>query len=136
MLIELKDGDTVIIYGNADYFTKDYYNNMAEAMMRGLKDVKVFMASAPHDSIVVYRASPSAPVEEHDGWFAWDSAPRDGQLIDAWVMHSEQGNRRIPCVSFIDHDFFVHSSKDYSFREISEFGNPTHWRYPPKGPKA
>lgn len=137
MLIELKDGDTVIISRLRAVSDDTFYDKMCESLGRGLKDVKFFTYEGKEHSISVYRASPTPePVEEPDGWFTWESAPRDGQLIDAWVMHSENGNRRIPGVSFIDYDFFVHSSKDYSFREISEFGTPSHWRYPPKGPKA
>jgi len=130
-LIELKDGDTIIIYGNADYMTKDYYSNMAEAMTRGLKDVKVFMASAAQDSIVVYRASPSATVEEHDGWHPWETAPRDGQEIDVWI----EPRGRVPEVYF-EHDGFFYYDEGDKTSLTGRFGTPSHWRYPPQGPKA
>lgn len=131
MLIELKDGDTVIIYGKMDWEAQDYYGKMSEALTRGLKDVKIFMASAPQDSIVVYRAStPPAPVEESDGWFTWESAPRDGQEIDVWI----EPRGRVPEVFFTDDCFqFFDDGEKCS---INRIGTPSHWRYPPKGPKA
>ena len=134
MLIELKDGDTVIIYGNMDHLAaQSYYQNMTDALGRGLKEVKFFMASAPQDSIVVYRASnPPAPVEESDGWFTWDSAPRDGQEIDVWI----EPRGRVPEVRYSEtHRFyFFDEGEKGSLHDID--GKPTHWRYPPKGPKA
>lgn len=134
MLIELKDGDTVIIYGDMSHSAaQEYYTNMTDALGRGLKDVKFFMGSAPQDSIVVYRAStPPAPVED-DGWFTWESAPRDGQEIDVWMSNS---CGRIPTVYFEHGDFFFYDDGEKVSLIERRGGPPTHWRYPPKGPRA
>lgn len=132
MLIELKDGDTVIIYGDVTFVTSDYYKNMTDALGRGLKDVKFFMASAPHESIVVYRSSPSPiPVDEHDGWFAWESAPQDGQFVDVWAI----GYGRITDC-FYRHEEWLTDNGDRELLNRFDEGTKLYWRYPPKGPKA
>ncbi|QIW87623.1 hypothetical protein Ab1vBOLIVR4_gp106 [Agrobacterium phage OLIVR4] len=132
MLIELKDGDTIVIYGDVSLGASDHYKNMAESMTRGLKDTKVFMAKSAQDSIVVYRSVPSAdPAEEHDGWFPMHTAPRDGQVIDVWAVDNRDVGSIVHGVMFYEEVFRFAGGIP-----VGERGTPTHWRYPVKGPKA
>lgn len=133
MLIELKDGDTIIISRLKNVDDDTFYDKMCESLARGLKDVNFFTYEAAEQSISVYRALPApAPVEEHDGWFTWDSAPQDGQEIDVWIPG---GRGRVPEVYFEHGAFFYYDEGD-KCDLITRFGNPSHWRYPPKGPQA
>ncbi|QBQ72141.1 hypothetical protein Milano_119 [Agrobacterium phage Milano] len=139
MLIELKDGDTVIIGAVDIEKNRQFYTDICDSLGRGLSNAHFYYAPAEYHSVTVYRPSSTKdapPVEKHDGWHSFESAPMDGQIFDAWVTDGERGNRRIPCVSFIKGVYQVHSAMAYEFRPIGDYGTPTHWRYPPQGPKA
>lgn len=132
MLIELKDGDTIVVNvprGADQLHLVEHFERMAPPN----GGIKVLLIESDHGfRIEVYRppvAAP-APVEESDGWFAWESAPRDGQEIDVWI----EPRGRVPEVFFTNDCFqFFDDGEKCS---INRIGTPTHWRYPPKGPKA
>jgi hypothetical protein len=138
MLIELRDGDTIFVYNPApgDSENTKILIDHLRRMAPGKSNVRVVVVDGSPFRIEVYRPSVAAEAEEHDGWYSFESAPMDGQIFDAWVMDGEHGNRRIPGVSFIKGVFMVHSTMAYEFRPIGEYGTPTHWRYPPQGPKT
>lgn len=129
MLIELKDGDTVFVT------TRDV--NFDFPMLReieGIKVVHVIDGRKPFDITVIRPPVPVKdvmPAEEHDGWFPMNTAPRDGQFFDAWVVDSPLGDHHISGVRFTNDVFRVHDSTP-----VGHYGTPTHWRYPVKGPKA
>lgn len=134
MLIELKDGDTVII-GAVDIKNNvGYYTDMCNSLGRGVENVHFYYAPAEFHSVTVYRASPSkdvTPAEEHDGWNPWFTAPRDGQYIDVWA----DGYGRITDV-FHRNDEWLSDMGDRRLLDRFDEGTKLYWRFKPKGPKA
>lgn len=134
MLIELKDGDTVFVYNpsSGESENTNILCHHLERMAPKESNVRVVIIDGFPFKIEVYRPpTPPEPVDEHDGWFAWDSAPRDGQEIDVWI----EPRGRVPEVYF-EHGGFFYYDEGEKCALIDRLGTPTHWRYPPKGPKA
>lgn len=130
MLIELKDGDTVIVT------VPDDNGNWVEMCEKAFgSGTPVHLVYGFPFSVTVYRppvvSKDAEPAEEHDGWHPMHTAPRDGQAFDVWVVDSPFDGHQICGVFFVDGLFRVLGGKP-----IGSHGTPTHWRYPVKGPKA
>jgi hypothetical protein len=132
MLIELKDGDTIVVYTPRGADNKDLIEHLKRMAPDG-NNVKVLIIESDHAfRMDVYRPPVApAPVEEHDGWHPWETAPRDGQEIDVWI----EPRGRVPEVYF-EHDGFFYYDEGEKTSLTGRFGTPSHWRYPPQGPKA
>jgi hypothetical protein len=133
MLIELKDGDTIVVNVPRGADNKDLIEHLKRMAPDG-NNVKVLIVESDHTfGMDVYRPPVApAPIEEHDDWHPWETAPRDGQEIDVWIPG---GRGRVPEVYF-EHGVFFYHDEGEKCDLVTRFGTPSHWRYPPKGPQA